>query len=87
MVKSTQYLLAAKGKRNITIEPVYEESNSGRLLSTGRYILSENNTGLGEIRFAGEAYGWQWDGLKDRTYNSISEIIKFIQDHHQPELE
>ena len=76
---------AISGKRNITIKPIYEEITGGDVSVTGRYLLKENNTRLGEVRFAGESKGWLWDGNRGMVYNNISEIIRFILDYKKPE--
>lgn len=87
MVNPALYHLdTAQGIREITIEPIYEEIGGGDILLTGRYILSENNTSLGEVRYAGDDYGWEWDVNKDFEYRYISAIIRFIQDYNEPEL-
>jgi hypothetical protein len=87
MVNPVKYHLDTKnGERLINIEPVYEEIAGGDLFATGRYILNEENTGGGEIRFDGELFEWEWDGQRDLEDENIFKIIKFIKEYNEPEL-
>jgi hypothetical protein len=87
MVNPVQYHLCTKnGERLIYIEPVYEEITGGDLFATGRYILSEENAGAGEIRFDGELFEWEWEGKNDLEDENIFEILNFIREYNEPEL-
>ena len=87
MVNPVEYHLdTGNGERLIHIEPVYEEIAGGDLFATGRYILSEENAGTGEIRFDGELFEWDWNGSNSIENESISQIAKFIQAYNEPEL-
>jgi len=87
MVNPVQYQLCTKnGKRLIRIEPVYEEITGGDLFATGRYILSEENAGAGEIRFDGELFEWEWEGKNDLQDENVFEIMNFIREYNEPEL-
>ncbi|MGZ3766725.1 MAG: hypothetical protein ACXVB0_16735 [Mucilaginibacter sp.] len=86
MVNPVKYHLDTEnGERLINIEPVYEEIAGGDLFATGRYILSEGNSGSGEIRFDGDLFEWEWSGsnLGDEY---IDNIVKFIREYNEPEL-
>ena len=87
MVNSVKYHLdTEKGERLITIEPVYEEIAGGDLFATGRYILSENSSNIGEIRFDGELFEWEWNGNPPFTDENIYQIVNFIREYNEPEL-
>jgi hypothetical protein len=87
MVNPVQYHLCTKhGERLINIEPVYEEITGGDLFATGRYILSEENAGVGEIRFDSELFEWEWEGKNDLEDENIFEIMNFIREYNEPEL-
>ena len=87
MVNPVQYHLDTNnGERLIHIEPLYEEIAGGDLFATGRYILSEENAPVGEIRFDGELFEWEWDGSNNLEDESIFEIVKFIREYNEPEL-
>jgi len=87
MVNPVQYQLDTKnGERSIHIEPVYEEIAGGDLFATGRYILSEDNAGAGEIRFDGELFEWEWDGPRSLEDENIFRIVQFIREYNEPEL-
>lgn len=74
------------GERLISIEPVYEEIGGGDLFPTGRYVLYDANDGVGEIRFDGELFEWEWTGDKDIDYEAIFKIAQFIREYDEPEL-
>ncbi len=87
MVKPVQYLLDTKsGEHVINIEPVYEEITGGDLLATGRYLLSDENAGEGEIRLDDQLLDWEWHGVEDLEDENISRIVKFIKEYNEPEL-
>ena len=87
MVNPVQYHLdTGNGKRAICIVPVYEEITGGDLFATGRYLLTDENGGNGEIRFDGELFEWEWDGDKTLKDENISEIVQFIREYNEPEL-
>ncbi|HVS93013.1 MAG TPA: hypothetical protein VHE59_13310 [Mucilaginibacter sp.] len=87
MVNPVQYHLdTGNDARIIVIEPVYEEINGGDLFATGRYLLSEANSGLGEIRFDGEIFEWEWNGAKQLEDESIFTMVTFIREYNEPEL-
>jgi hypothetical protein len=88
MVNPVQYHLDTKnGERLIHIEPVYEEIAGGDLFATGRYILSEQNAVKGEIRFDGELFEWEWIGNNSLEDENMFQIVKFIREYNEPELE
>jgi hypothetical protein len=87
MVNPVKYQLDTEsGGRLINIEPVYEEIAGGDLFATGRYILSEDGLGMGEIRFDGELFEWEWDGRNSLEDDNIFEIVRFIREYNEPEL-
>lgn len=87
MVNPVKYqLYTSNGQCFITIEPVYEEIAGGDLFATGRYILSEGNTNIGEIRVDGELFEWEWDGNTALTDENVSQIVEFIREYNEPEL-
>ena len=87
MVNPVQYLLNSNnGERLIHIEPVYEEITGRDLFATGRYILSEENTVVGEIRFDGELFEWEWGGVNDLEDESVFKIVNFIRGYNEPAL-
>jgi len=87
MVNPVQFQLdTANGKRAIHIEPVYEEIAGGDLFATGRYVLTDDAGGYGEIRFDGELFEWEWDGAKTLGDENIFQIINFIREYNEPEL-
>lgn len=87
MVNPVKYELETKnGGRLINIEPVYEEIAGGDLFATGRYILSDESAGKGEIRFDGELFEWEWDGRNRLEDENIFEIVQFIRQYNEPEL-
>jgi len=87
MVNPVKYYLNTKnGERLINIEPVYEEIAGGDLFATGRYILSEENAGVGEIRFDGELFEWEWDGNYGLEDENVFKIVNFIREYNEPEL-
>ena len=87
MVNPVQYQLdTINGGRSIRIEPVYEEIAGGDLFATGRYILSEGASGVGEIRFDGELFEWEWDGSRSLEDENIFRIVQFIREYNEPEL-
>ncbi len=88
MVNPVQYHLDTQnGTRLIYIEPVYEEIAGGDLFATGRYILSEQNAVRGEIRFDGELFEWEWVGNNSLGDENMFQIVKFIREYNEPELE
>jgi hypothetical protein len=87
MVNPVKYHLDTyNGERLINIEPVYEEIAGGDLFATGRYILSEENAGSGEIRFDGESFEWDWNGSDNLEDENVFKIIKFIREYNEPDL-
>jgi hypothetical protein len=87
MVNPVRYHLDTRDSdRTIDIEPVYEEITGGDLFATGRYLLSEGNTGKGEVRVDGELFDWEWDGAEELGDENIFRIIKFIKEYNEPEL-
>ncbi len=87
MVNPVKFHLDTRdGERLIKIEPVYEEITGRDLFATGRYILSEENDGAGEIRFDGELFEWEWNGSNNLEDENIFKIIKFISEYNEPEL-
>ena len=87
MVNPVNYqLYTNEGVRLITIEPVYEEIAGGDLFATGRYILSEGGTEIGEIRFDGELFEWEWNGNPPFADENIYSIVNFIKEYNEPEL-
>ncbi|MDB5138032.1 MAG: hypothetical protein JWP37_4635 [Mucilaginibacter sp.] len=87
MVNPVKYHLGTQnGERLINIEPVYEEIAGGDLFATGRYILSEENAGIGEIRFDGELFEWEWSGSYDLKDENVFMIVKFIREYNEPQL-
>jgi len=88
MVNPVQYHLSTEnGERLILIEPVYEEIAGGDLFATGRYVLSEQNAVGGEIRFDGELFEWEWNGSHSLEDENVFQIVKFIREYNEPELE
>ncbi|HEY9003139.1 MAG TPA: hypothetical protein VIM89_17410 [Mucilaginibacter sp.] len=87
MVNPVNYrLYTSAGERLITIEPVYEEITGGDLFATGRYILSEGDTTIGEIRVDGELVECEWDGNAMLADENVDRIIEFINEYNEPEL-
>jgi hypothetical protein len=87
MVNPVQYHLnSAQGDRIITIEPVYEEIAGGDLFATGRYMLIEENAAMGEIRFDGELFEWEWNGSNMLEDENIFGMVRFIREYNEPEL-
>ena len=87
MVNPVKYHLnTEKGERLITIEPVYEEIAGGDLFATGRYILTEGNTDIGEIRFDGELFEWEWNGNTALEDENVYRLVNFIREYEEPEL-
>ena len=87
MVNPVKYHLDTQGdERLIHIEPIYEEIGGGDLFPTGRYILYEAGEGVGEIRFDGELFEWDWNGCKNLDYDTIFKIVQFIREYNEPEL-
>jgi hypothetical protein len=87
MVNPVEYHLnTVKGERLITIEPVYEEITGGDLFATGRYILTEGNTDIGEIRFDGELFEWEWHGNTALEDENVYRLVNFIREYEEPEL-
>ena len=80
------YLKTENGEHLVTIEPVYEEIAGGDLFATGRYILSEGGTEIGEIRFDGELFEWEWNGNPPFADENIYSIVNFIKEYNEPEL-
>ncbi len=89
MVNPVRYTLNnVDGNRLLYIEPVLEEITGGDLFSTGRYILSENDISIGEIRlFYDEYFETDWYGngnaIKD---NDLLKLTKFIKEYNEPDL-
>lgn len=87
MVNPVKYqLYTNSGDCFITIEPVYEEIAGGDLFATGRYILSDGNANIGEIRVDGEAFEWEWNGNTALTDENVYQIVEFIREYNEPEL-
>ncbi|MDB5154499.1 MAG: hypothetical protein JWR54_3250 [Mucilaginibacter sp.] len=87
MVNPVKYQLDTEnGERLITIEPVYEEIAGGDLFATGRYILSEGSTDIGEIRLGGELFEWEQYGNATLEEENVYHIVKFIREYNEPEL-
>ncbi|MFB9841478.1 hypothetical protein [Mucilaginibacter ginsenosidivorans] len=87
MVNPVKYHLDTQGdERLINIEPIYEEIGGGDLFPTGRYILYEAGEGVGEIRFDGELFEWDWNGSKNLDHETIFKIVQFIREYNEPEL-
>ena len=87
MVNPVNYhLYTNAGERLITIEPVYEEIAGGDLFATGRYILSEKGTTIGEIRVDGELVGCEWNGNAALADENVYQIVEFINEYNEPEL-
>jgi hypothetical protein len=87
MVNPVNYNLESpRGGRQITIEPIYEEIAFGDLFATGRYVLSEGNNGIGEIRFDGELFEWERSGNASLEEENICRIVNFIKEYNEPEL-
>lgn len=87
MVNPVKYqLYTSDGECLITIEPEYEEIAGGDLFATGRYILSEKNANLGEIRVDGELFEWEWNGNAALSGENIHQIVEFIREYDEPEL-
>jgi len=87
MVNPVKYHLDTQnGERLINIEPVYEEIGGGDLFPTGRYMLYEANEGVGEIRFDGELFEWEWSGDHNFDDDTIFRIVQFIREYNEPEL-
>jgi hypothetical protein len=70
----------------ITIEPVYEEITGGDLFATGRYILGEGDTTIGEIRVDGELVKCEWNGNAALADENVHQIVEFINEYNEPEL-
>jgi len=87
MVNPVNYqLYTNEGVRFVTIEPVYEEIAGGDLFATGRYILSEGDTAIGEIRVDGEVVACEWNGNAKLANESVDRIVEFINEYDEPEL-
>lgn len=87
MVNPVNYQLYTNaGLRLITIEPVYEEIAGGDLFATGRYILSEGDTTIGEIRVDGELVECEWNGSTALANENVYQIVDFINEYNEPEL-
>ena len=87
MVNPVNYhLYTNSGERLITIEPVYEEITGGDLLATGRYILSERGTAIGELRVDGELVQSEWNGNTRLADDNVHRIVEFINEYNEPEL-
>lgn len=87
MVNPVKYHLnTPDGERVITIEPVLEEIAGGDLFATGRYVLVENNTDIGEIRFDGELFEWEWNDSTTLEDETVYHMVKFISEYNEPEL-
>lgn len=87
MVNPVNYQLYAEEEvRLITIEPVYEEIAGGDLFATGRYILSEGDTTIGEIRVDGELVECEWNGNNALADENVNRIVEFINEYNEPEL-
>ena len=87
MVNPVKYQLDTEsGGRMINIEPVYEEIAGGDLFATGRYVLSEENAAMGEIRFDGELFEWEWNGSNALEDENIFGMVRFIREYNEPEL-
>jgi hypothetical protein len=80
------HLNTEQGERLITIEPVYEEIAGGDLFATGRYILTEGNTDIGEIRFDGELFEWEWHSTTTLEDENVYRLVNFIKEYEEPEL-
>jgi hypothetical protein len=88
MVNPAKYhLYTESGERSITIEPVYEEIAGGDLFATGRYILSEGDNSIGEIRVDGELFEWEWNGNTALPDENVYQLVSFIREYNEPELE
>ena len=88
MVNPAKYhLYTESGERSITIEPVYEEIAGGDLFATGRYILSEGDNSIGEIRVDGELFEWEWNGNTALADENVYQLVSFIREYNEPELE
>ncbi|MDB5023023.1 MAG: hypothetical protein JWP78_778 [Mucilaginibacter sp.] len=87
MVNPVKYQLDTEnGERLITIEPVYEEITGGDLFATGRYILSEGGTDIGEIRLGAELFEWERYGSAVLEEENVYRIVNFILEYNEPEL-
>ena len=87
MVNPVNYqLYTSAGARLITIEPVYEEIAGGDLFATGRYILSDGGTTIGEIRVDGELVECEWDSDNVLADENVHRIVEFIREYNEPEL-
>jgi hypothetical protein len=87
MVNPVNYqLYTNEGVRLITIEPVYEEIAGGDLFATGRYILSERDTTIGEIRVDGGLVECEWNGNTALADENVDRIVEFINEYNEPEL-
>ena len=87
MVNPVNYqLYTNEGVRLITIEPVYEEITGGDLFATGRYILSERNTVIGELHVDGKLVGCEWTGHAILSDEDVDRIVGFINEYNEPEL-
>jgi len=85
MVKPVTYILdTTKDKKQVVIEPVFEEIAGGDLFPTGRYVLSDSGHVLGEIHLDGELF--EWDGLVNPGYQNLLRISQFIREYQEPEL-
>ncbi|MBS1523235.1 MAG: hypothetical protein JST50_19710 [Bacteroidetes bacterium] len=79
-------LYTKEGVRLITIDPVYEEIAGGDLFATGRYILSEGDTTIGEIRVDGDLVEYEWNGNTALADEDVYQIVDFINEYDEPEL-
>jgi hypothetical protein len=86
MVNPVKYHLGTTGERVINIEPVLEEIAGGDLFATGRYILSEAGTDIGEIRFDGELFEWELISNTTLEDDKVYQMVQFIREYNEPEL-
>ncbi|MDO3626429.1 hypothetical protein [Mucilaginibacter sp. BT774] len=87
MVNPVNYQLhTSTGECLITIEPVYEEIAGGDLFATGRYILIDRGTTIGEIRVDGESVECEWNSEDILADENVHRIVEFIREYNEPEL-
>ncbi|HTK19376.1 MAG TPA: hypothetical protein VL442_07685 [Mucilaginibacter sp.] len=87
MVNPVNYqLYTTGGARLITIDPVYEEIAGGDLFATGRYILRDGDTTIGEIRVDGELVECEWNENSVLADENVDQIVEFIREYNEPEL-
>ncbi|HEY4197772.1 MAG TPA: hypothetical protein VGM63_19665, partial [Mucilaginibacter sp.] len=65
---------------------VYEEIAGGDLFATGRYILAEGDLLIGEIRFDGELFEWEWHSNITLEDENVYRLVNFIREYEEPEL-